>query len=82
MQNHILLVELNRHYYFDDSKVKEKKSLVFEGLDGIYSVDMPTWLKVDSFLNDFRKIMCMSFYDKTFSEFIVFKLNFSKNGSS
>ena len=42
MENLLLLVELNRgYYYFDDSKVKEKNS-VFEGLDGIYSVDMST----------------------------------------
>ena len=33
MQNHILLVELNRNYYcFDDSKVKEKKLRFSRGL--------------------------------------------------
>ena len=33
MQNIILLVELNRHYYcFDDSKVKEKKLRFSRGL--------------------------------------------------
>ena len=33
MQSHILLVELNRHYYcFDDSKVKEKKLRFLRGL--------------------------------------------------
>ena len=32
MQNHILLVELNRHYCFDDSKGKEKKLRFSSGL--------------------------------------------------
>ena len=33
MKNHILVVELNPHYYcFDYSKLKEKKTSVFEGL--------------------------------------------------
>ena len=43
MQNHISLVELNPcSYRFDDSKVKKKKTSVFELFEGIYSVDMST----------------------------------------
>ena len=79
MQSHILLVELNRHYYcFDDSKVKEKKLRFSRGLTEYIPSICQLDNKIFSILNQTRfrmQTLISIFENQIMSENLVLKIS-------